>query len=157
MARHGNRYHWPLGEGVDGEIRDFPVNPLFVSNDPAPLQGAMLCGEGLMLAADVTIKPFIESGQAVRVLAGWTGPNVDFNAVFVRGRVPSPKVRAFVDFLVERLDFDVDWMQKSCPSLCKQKMAEEEARLLQLPVVDAAAPASVPARIAAIVDEVVAA
>ena len=26
---------------------------------------------------------------------------VDFNAVFTRGQVPWPKVRAFVDFLVE--------------------------------------------------------
>lgn len=44
--RHGNRYYWPLKAGVDGAMVDFPVSPVFVANDPAPLQGAMLCGEG---------------------------------------------------------------------------------------------------------------
>ena len=45
-------------------------------------------------------------GNGGMTLAGWTGPEMDFNAVFTRGSVPSPKVRAFVDFLVERLNFD---------------------------------------------------
>jgi LysR family transcriptional regulator, regulator for bpeEF and oprC len=136
--RHGNRYFWPLAPGAGAPSEDFPVHPLFVANDPAPLNGAMLCGEGLLMATDVTIKPFVESGQAVRVLGGWIGPEIEFNAVFTRGRVPSPKVRAFVDFLVERLDFDVDYMSRSCPNLCPQAQAEE---LLELPVV-AALPAS---------------
>lgn len=130
--RHGNRYTWPLAASSGGPMQEFLVHPLFVSNDPAPLQGAMLCGEGLMFSSDVTIKPFVESGQAVRVLGGWVGPVVDFNAVFTRGRVPSPKVRAFVDFLVERLSFDLNYMQKSCPSLCKAQAAE----VLELPVVE---------------------
>lgn len=43
------------------------------------------------------------------------GQEVDFNAVFPRGRVQSPKVRAFVDFLVERLNFDADYMHMLCP------------------------------------------
>ena len=131
--RHGNRFSWPLSATTGGALQEFTVNPLFVSNDPGPLQGAMLCGEGLMFASDVGIKPFVESGQAVRVLGGWVGPEVDLNAVFTRGRVPSPKVRAFVDFLVERLRFDVNYMQKSCPNVCKGQVAE----LLELPVVEA--------------------
>ncbi|KFN50469.1 LysR family transcriptional regulator [Arenimonas composti] len=140
--RHGNRYSWPLAATGDDAFSDWPVAPLFVANDPAPLQNAMLCGEGLMLATDVTIKPYIEAGRAVRVLAGWTGPEVAFNAVFVRGRVPSPKVRAFVDFLVERLDFDVSWMQKSCPNQCRDLAGE--GQLLELPVRDASPLAAVP-------------
>lgn len=130
--RHGNRFSWPLTANTGGALQEFTVNPLFVSNDPGPLQGAMLCGEGLMFASDVGIKPFVESGQAVRVLGGWVGPEVDLNAVFTRGRVPSPKVRAFVDFLVERLRFDVNYMQKSCPNVCNGQAAE----LLELAVVE---------------------
>ena len=122
--RHGNRYCWPLVAAGEQATQEFLVNPIFVANDPAPLQGAMLCGEGLMFASDVGIKPYVESGQAVRVLGGWVGPEVDFNAVFTRGRVPSPKVRAFVDFLVERLRFDVNYMQQSCPNVCKEQAAE---------------------------------
>jgi len=121
--RRGNRFSWPLAPSTGGVLQEFIVNPLIVSNDPGPLQGAMLCGEGLMFASEVAIKPFIGKGQAVRVLGGWVGPAVDFNAVFTRGRVPSPKVRVFVDFLVERLRFDVDHRQKGSPSVTNGKAA----------------------------------
>lgn len=143
--RHGNRYSWPLSQGGDAPVQEFAVHPLFVANDPAPLNGAMLCGEGLLMATDMTIKPFVEAGQAVRVLAGWVGPEYEFNAVFIRGRVPSPKVRAFVDFLVERLDFDVSFMQSRCPSQqCGQGHGDG---VIDLPVLDAVADAArLPAR-----------
>jgi LysR family transcriptional regulator for bpeEF and oprC len=147
--RHGNRYYWPLVAANGGEQQDYLVNPIFVANDPAPLQGAMLCGEGLLIATDVSIKPFIESGRAVRVLAGWTGPQVDFNAVFTRGRVPSPKVRAFVDFLVERLSFDATYMMKTCPH--QAELCQEQERALELPVVD-----EVPRKLTAVPDPVAA-
>ncbi len=62
-----------------------------------------------------------------RVLAGWTGPDYEFNAVFPRGRVQSPKVRAFVDFLVERLNFDADYMQVLCPNVRARYKAAEQA------------------------------
>ena len=90
------------------------IDPILVANDPAPLSGALLCGEGLMLVSDVTIKAYAEQGFVQRVLGGWTGPDYEFNAVFPRGRVQSPKVRAFVDFLVERLNFDADYMHVLC-------------------------------------------
>jgi DNA-binding transcriptional LysR family regulator len=106
-------YHWSLGDGSG--YTDFRVNPILVANDPAPLIGALLGGEGLMLASDVTIKPYAELDHVRRVLAGWTGPEVDFNAVFPKGRMPSPKVRAFIDFLVERLSFNADYMHTLCP------------------------------------------
>lgn len=65
----------------------------------------------------------LEAVVVVRVLAGWTGPQYDFNAVFPRGRVQSPKVRAFVDFLVERLNLDADYMQVLCPAArCREAM-----------------------------------
>jgi DNA-binding transcriptional LysR family regulator len=111
--RNGDGYSWTLSDGKRSS--DFPVDPVLVANDPAALRGALLCGEGLMLSSDVTVKAFAEMGHVRRVLAGWTGPEMDFNAVFPRGLVPSPKVRAFVDFLVERLNFDADYMQVLCP------------------------------------------
>ncbi len=47
--------------------------------------------------------------------------------MFPRGRVMSPKVRAFVDFLVERLNFDADYMQVLCPDAKRFRKASEEA------------------------------
>jgi len=118
-----NRFYWSLSDGT--ELRDFAVNPLMVANDPSALNGALLCGEGLMLTGDVMAKPFIESGMIRRVLAGWTGPEVDFNAVFAGGRLISPKVRAFVDFLVDKLNFDANYMMAQCPAA---KLAAAQAR-----------------------------
>ena len=124
--RRNGGYFWPLSDGK--RTSDFLVDPVLVANDPVALRGALLCGEGLMLCTDVTVKAFAEMGQVRRVLAGWTGPELDFNAVFTRGSVPSPKVRAFVDFLVERLNFDADYMQVLCPDRQRfEKAARESA------------------------------
>lgn len=111
--RHNGGFLWPLSDGERSV--DYRVDPVFVANDPAALRGALLCGEGLMLASDIMVKPYAERGFVRRVLAGWSGPEYELNAVFPRGRVQSPKVRAFVDFMVERLNFDADYMQLLCP------------------------------------------
>lgn len=112
-SRNNGNYAWELNDGE--RSADYRVDPVLVANDPGALIGALIGGEGLMLASDVTVKPYAEQGYVQRVLAGWTGPELDFNAVFPRGRVQSPKVRAFVDFLVERLNFDADYMHALCP------------------------------------------
>lgn len=113
---HPSRITWPLSDG--NRTVEYAINPLMSANDPSALLGAVLCGEGLTLASDVTAKPYVEAGALRRVLAGWTGPEVDLNAVFPRGRVVSPKVRAFVDFLVERLSSNADYMMAQCPAMC---------------------------------------
>ena len=111
-SRTNGGYHWALSDGArEGE---FAIDPILVANDPGALRGALLCGEGLMLATDISIKAYAEQGLVQQVLAGWAGPSYDFNALFPRGRVQSPKVRAFVDFLVERLNFDADYMKVLC-------------------------------------------
>jgi DNA-binding transcriptional LysR family regulator len=123
--RRNGDYVWPLSDGErSGEFR---IDPILVANDPGALKGALLSGEGLMLASDVTVKAHAEEGYVQRVLAGWTGPELDFNAVFPRGQVQSPKVRAFVDFLVERLNFDADYMQELCPNRRRIEDASREA------------------------------
>lgn len=111
--RQGNGFQWELDDG--GGRRGFAINPILVANDPAALKGALLCGEGLMLGADVMVKSAVEHGLVKRVLAGWTGGDYPLSAVFPRGHVQSPKVRAFVDFLLERLNLDIDYMFTHCP------------------------------------------
>jgi DNA-binding transcriptional LysR family regulator len=130
LAMHKSRnsnggYAWTLGDGK--KMADYPIDPILVANDPAALRGALLCGEGLMMTSDVSIKAFAELGHVQRVLAGWVGPELDFNAVFPRGQVVSPKVRAFVDFLLERLNFDADYMQVLCPDRMRHDKLQREA------------------------------
>lgn len=117
-----NRFAWQLGpEG--GPMQDFTIHPLIVANDTCPLHPVLAAGEGLMLSSDVMAKPYVEAGLLQRVLAGWTGPEYHFNAVFAGGRLVSPKVRVFIDFLVEKLNFDANYMLAQCPNakLASQK------------------------------------
>ena len=116
MQKHrntGGGYAWTLSDGK--RTSEFAIDPILVANDPDALRGALLSGEGLMLNAGVLVKAFAEMGYVRRVLASWNGPEFEFNAVFPRGQVQSPKVRAFIDFLVERLNFDADYMKVVCP------------------------------------------
>lgn len=125
--RRGGQYFWTLSDGERTD--DFRIDPILVANDPGALNGALICGEALLLSSDVTMKAHIELGHVQRVLAGWIGPEYEFNAVFPRGRVTSPKVRAFVDFLVERLNFDADYMQVKCPDRKRLLAAQEASRV----------------------------
>jgi DNA-binding transcriptional LysR family regulator len=111
---NGSGFYWPLNDG--SKTTEFRINPVLIANDPAALHPALISGEGLMLTADVIVKAYAEQGYIQRVLAGWTGPSVEMNAVFPRGQGKSPKVRAFVDFLIERVKFDADYMQDLCPN-----------------------------------------
>jgi DNA-binding transcriptional LysR family regulator len=148
-SRRNDHYIWSLNDGERSV--EFPVTPILVANDPGALKGALLCGEGLMLAADVMVRPYAGEGYVQRVLAGWTGPELDFNAVFPRGHVQSPKVRAFVDFLVERLNLDVDYMHALCPDVqrrCREASAATDsalkAELVKVKRKPEAIPASMP-------------
>ena len=148
--RSNGGFVWTLGDGSREE--DFPIDPILVANDPGALRGALLCGEGLMLASDVTIKAYAEQGLAQQVLAGWSGPSFDFNALFPRGRVQSPKVRAFVDFLVERLNFDADYMKVMCDDGLRCHQLAEAAAMAEATAAGRApppAPAAMPSRKAA--------
>ena len=123
--RGNGGFAWPLNDGA--KSTEYRIEPVFVANDPAGLRGALLCGEGLMLCSDVMVKAYVERGHLRRVLPAWTGPEYDLNALFPRGRVQSPKVRAFVDFLVDRLNFDADYMQGLCPgSQCSEVVSQPE-------------------------------
>ena len=125
--QHGQnqRFTWTLAEH-GGDMREFTVNPLLLANDPSALNAPMVAGEGLVLSSDVMAKPFVEAGLVRRVLPGWTGPNYDFNAVFAGGRLVSPKVRVFIDFLVAKLNFDANYMLLQCPNAKRLADIEQE-------------------------------
>ena len=110
LAVSTSRNAWTLGDRA-GKPREFPINPIVIANDPSALRAALLCGEGIMLTTDVWVRAYAEQGQVKRVLAGWHGLDIDLNALFRRGQVQSPKVRAFITFLAERLNIEQDYTQ----------------------------------------------
>jgi hypothetical protein len=56
-----------------------------------------------------------------RVLAAWKGPDMELNAVFLGGRVLSPKVRVFVDFMAEKMEMQCVFARMGeCPEQARK-------------------------------------
>ncbi|WP_257387426.1 LysR family transcriptional regulator [Tahibacter caeni] len=113
MSQHrgaNGRYCWGLRNGDDGgEAVDYAVAPVFVANDPGVLRTALIGGQGLALISDGLVEPLVAAGKLRRVLGAWQSPAVDLNAVYPPGRSQLPKVRVFVDFLLERMSLTEWW------------------------------------------------
>ena len=73
------------------------------SNDPEVLATAALQGVGIAVVPDTFVRDDIEAGRLLEVVPGAGLPAQDINALYIPGRRHSPKVRAFLDYLVERL------------------------------------------------------
>jgi LysR family transcriptional regulator for bpeEF and oprC len=102
VAVSNDGYAWKLWQ--DGRVQEFPIRPIIVADDPEVLKAPLVSGHGLMLATDMIMQPLIAHNQVRPVLDGWTGRQPQLHAVFPRGPILPQKVRAFVDFLAERLD-----------------------------------------------------
>lgn len=102
--QRGQRYLWQLRKGARQE--EVEIDPIAIANDPFVLRGLLIEGQGLMLASEIVACLGPDEQRLRRVLDGWEGPEVELNAVFPGGRLISPKVRTFVDFVVERMQIE---------------------------------------------------
>ena len=100
--RRGQRYCWQLNDGQRTE--EFEVKPVLIANDPFVGLAMLGADQGLMLANDVMVRYCMKFENVRRVLAAWKGPDMELNALFLGGRVLSPKIRAFVDFMAEKME-----------------------------------------------------
>jgi DNA-binding transcriptional LysR family regulator len=100
-TRRGEAHAWRLSNGERDEA--FPVRPAFVANDPYLLRSMLFGHQGLMLTSTAIARDTPPGVHVRPVLASWRGPGLELNAVFVGGRVISPRVRVFVDFIAECL------------------------------------------------------
>jgi DNA-binding transcriptional LysR family regulator len=113
--RRGQKYCWQLDDGERQE--EFEVKPVLIANDPFVGLAMLGAGQGLMLANEVMVRYRTQFPNVRRVLAAWTGPDMELNAVFPGGRVLSPKVRVFVDFMAEKMQMQCVFarMGAACP------------------------------------------
>lgn len=102
--RRGEDYEWQLSNGLDTAA--YPVRPLLACNDASLLLSPLLAGQGMALACAFSMRDQLASGAVQVVMPGWHGPTLDLNAVFPARETLPPKVRVFIDFLVERLGRD---------------------------------------------------
>ena len=77
------------------------VGSRFLANAGAPLRAAALEGFGIILQAEEMLSDEIAAGRLVRVLPDYSGPSLPMHIVFPPSHRPTPKLRSFVDFVVE--------------------------------------------------------
>jgi len=101
----GAIFNWEF-TSPDIEGHDFEVEPRgsFTTNDDDGLIRAALAGIGLVQHIDATVRPYLDQGSLIRVLDAWCPPFPGFYLyVPTRQQMPA-KVRALIDFLVEKRD-----------------------------------------------------
>ncbi len=97
-ATHFNQWEF---KGPDGPRR-IEIGGNFEVNNATGLHNAALVGLGLIRAADFIVAADVQSGRLVAVLADYeTHTETNIYAVYPHNRHLSPKVRAFVDMLVD--------------------------------------------------------
>lgn len=97
----GTQKRWSM-QGPDGSI-GVEVQGRLVTNSSAGLRQAALAGMGLVMLPDVLVRRDLEEGKLVQVLARYALPGRPMHLLYPQARYRSPKLRAFVDYIVQAL------------------------------------------------------
>lgn len=97
---------WPL-RGPQGEV-NVPLNPHMRANNGEVLREAAIAGMGIIAQPDFIISQALDDGRLVPVLPDWEVPPIGIHAVYASRSHLAPKVRSFIDYLVEQLGSDGD-------------------------------------------------
>ncbi|MCZ6472460.1 MAG: LysR family transcriptional regulator [SAR324 cluster bacterium] len=92
---------WTLKSG--SRTLEVPVRPRLAVNDLEILREAALSGAGVAMLPAHHCTGDLRSGRLRRLLPEWTSPDTPTFAVYPSTRHLSPKVKAFLDLLQERL------------------------------------------------------
>mgnify|MGYP002713070145 CR=1 FL=1 len=95
------QFKWPL-ENEKGELVMLPVDGNMDSNNSEVLLQWALAGRGLVLKSTWEIYEHLQSGALVPVLTDYRPRDRHISALFPHSRYLAPKVRAFVDFVIEK-------------------------------------------------------
>jgi DNA-binding transcriptional LysR family regulator len=95
---------WPFPDGTD--MATIKLRAAAVSN-MSPSLLAMACeGVGIACLLDYEVRDKVQDGTLRSILAGSSPAAVTYRMLWPRGRQISPKVRAFVDFMVDEIALD---------------------------------------------------
>lgn len=101
-SRHDAGYVWQL-TGEHGENAAIPYRPRLDSDDWLVLKHAALAGLGLVAMPDEMCQADIDAGRLEIALPDWRLPGSSLHIVYPSRRGLIPAVRAFIDFVAERL------------------------------------------------------
>lgn len=81
------------------------IDPIFSSNNIEGLFHYALNGLGVSQLLDISVKPYLEGGDLVRLLPDLHMPSMPLHLVYARHKHPSTIVRTYIDFCS-------DWVQR---------------------------------------------
>ena len=82
------------------------LQPHLRANNGEVLREAAIAGMGIIAQPDFIIDQALADGRLVPVLPEWEVPAIGIYAVYTSRSHLAPKVRSFIDYLVECLDED---------------------------------------------------
>lgn len=100
-AWRGTQKRWSM-QGPHGSI-SVEVKGRLVTNSSAGLRQAALAGMGLVMLPDVLVRRDLAEGKLIQVLAHYALPGRPMHLLYPQARYRSPKLRAFVDYIVQTL------------------------------------------------------
>jgi DNA-binding transcriptional LysR family regulator len=104
----GNYWRLRTPAGAERQVR--AGGRLSVNNGDALIEAAV-SGLGIVLSPMFIAAPAIASGQIREIVLDAEAASLGIFAVYPAGRFPSPKVRAFIDFMAERFSGrGEDWL-----------------------------------------------
>lgn len=108
----------------DGTRHIHEHDPRLVTADLMTIREAVLDGLGIAALPEMMYGNALRAGQLSPVMPGWTLPVPQLYAVFVSRQGMPPAVRAFVDYLVEKLDHGA-YKDPGCPERAKKEAAAD--------------------------------
>lgn len=101
-AGSGALYRWEFTDPSDGKPFSIEPRGTFVTNSDDMMVGAALQGVGLAMHMEIVMRELIASGSLIEVLDRWCLPFPGFDLYLPSRDQMPPKLRALVDFLVEK-------------------------------------------------------
>lgn len=92
--------NWRL-EGPEGDVV-VPVSLTLTANNGEALRMAALSGLGIIMQPEILLDDDLRAGRLVPLLPGYAPHARPMHVLTVADRQPPPKIRTFVDFIVER-------------------------------------------------------
>ena len=102
---HQGGWHFKRGD----EERTVPVSGTLRGNNGVALVGAAVEGLGVVFEPSFLVYEALREGKLVQLLPEWESEKLWVYAVYPNRKFLAPKVRSFIDFLVERFGPEPYW------------------------------------------------
>lgn len=91
---------WKISK--DGHTETIQIKGQLTINNGQALRAAAIAGLGIIMQPEVLVGDAVVNGQLVRLLPDYDLPSRPMHVVYPPDRRPTPKLRTFIDFVVEQ-------------------------------------------------------